>query len=453
MISDFQNAFAGRKVLVFGLGLNQGGVGSAKFFAKLGAIVRVTDLKTKEALQPSIDALKDFPDIEYILGEHRNEDIDWADLIIKNPGVKPSNPYIEYAKNKGKQVELDVGIFLQHINPAQIIGITGTKGKSTTSSLVYEVLKAAGKKVVLAGNIGKSVLDTIGIIEPNMLVVLELSSFQLEAFETHHIAPKWAVITNIYPDHLNYYNTMEDYIQAKKIIAKYQTKEDFLFLRKNDPLTTRPNFLQGINSKIDYFSKEELPMDFHPKLIGDHNLENIAAALKIGEAFNIDHQLILTTLANFTGVEFRLQLIREINGVKIYNDTTATTPDATIQALKALSAIRASKDKSPNGGIILIAGGMNKNMPYEELSKAIDQYSKTVLFLAGDATDEIKYRLSADKIKGTYDSLELLMQDIKGLIKSGDLVLFSPGATSFNMFQNEFDRGRKFNQAVEKTFS
>src|SRR3989344_6391525 len=209
------------KVLIFGLGLNQGGVGAAKFFARQKIQVRVSDLKNKEALKPSLDQLKSYR-IEYILGKHRYQDIDWADLIIKNPAIKPGNPYIKYATKKGKQVETDMGIFLQYVKPSQIIGVTGTKGKSTTVSLIYEVLKKSkGVKLshlegglrwhlLFAGNIGKSVLDTIPFIKSDTLVVLELSSFQLQAFRKHRISPKWAIITNIFPDHLNYYQNMKN---------------------------------------------------------------------------------------------------------------------------------------------------------------------------------------------------------------------------------------------------
>lgn len=438
--------FKGKNILVFGLGLNKGGVGSALFFAKAGSQVRVTDLKTEEVLKSSLDQLKDFPNISYTLGTHKNEDIDWADLIIKNPAVKPGNPFVEYAQSQGKRVEMDMGIFLNYVSPNQIIGITGSKGKSTTSSLVYEILKAAGKKVIFAGNIGKSVLDTIDLVTDDTLVVLEISSFQLESFEEHKVSPRWAVITNIYPDHLNYYKGMDVYIQAKKIIAKYQTEEGFLYLRKGDPITTSPKFLEGIKSKLNYFEASDLAKNFQPKLLGHHNLENIAAAFSLGKTFNINGKLLLQTLSNFTGVEFRLQLVRVVDGIRIYNDTTATTPDATIQALKTLSSLRT------DGDLILIAGGMNKNMPYEELAKAIDEYSSSVFLLPGDATDEIKQRLSEKKIKGTFDNIENLLIAIKRYIKKGDIVLFSPGATSFNMFQNEFDRGRQFNLAVEKVF-
>ncbi|MDO8639191.1 MAG: Mur ligase family protein, partial [Candidatus Daviesbacteria bacterium] len=236
-----ESRFRGKRVLILGLGINQGGLGATKFFAKAGAFVKVTDLKDKEFLKPSLEKLKEFPEIEYILGEHRFEDLDWADLIIRNPALKPDNPYLKYAKEKGKQVEMDMGIFLQFVKPEQIIGVTGTKGKSTTASLIYETLKCHSgessspesvterswtsqddkKNVVFAGNIGKSVLDTVPYVKDNTLVVLEISSFQLLAFGEHQVSPHWAVISNIYPDHLNYHGTMENYTEAKRFIAEF----------------------------------------------------------------------------------------------------------------------------------------------------------------------------------------------------------------------------------------
>lgn len=442
-----ENIFKGKRVLVLGLGLNQGGVGVAKFFARSGAKVKVTDLKSKEELQPSLEQLQQFPDIKFTLGEHRNEDIDWADLIIKNPAIKPDNAYLQYAKEKSKEIEMDMGIFLQLVNPSQIIGITGTKGKSTTASLIYEVLKNAGQNVIFAGNIGKSVLDTIPHINKDTLVVLELSSFQLDAFEQHQVSPKWAVVTNVYPDHLNYYQTMEWYIEAKRVIAKYQTDDDYLFLRKGDAITNDPKFLQNLPGKIIYFSASTLSAEFSPKLQGNHNLENMAAALAVSQTLKIPQDNALKTLAEFSGVEFRLQLIYHKKGIGIYNDSAATNPDATIQALKSL----------PNA--ILICGGENKNLSYQELAAAIHKYPKAVFFLEGTATDEIIKRLaeighqSEFKIQGVYSDLEKLLKDVKDLTKPKDTILFSPGAASFNLFKNEFDRGRKFNEAVEKVFS
>lgn len=453
------NSFKRKRVLIFGLGLNQGGLGSAKFFASWGAKVKVTDLRDEHILKSSLDKLNQFSDIEYVLGEHKYEDIDWADLIIKNPAVKPGNPYIEYALKKDKLVKLDMEIFLQFINPSQIIGVTGTKGKSTTASLIYEALKNSGKNVVLAGNIGKSVLDIITMMQNSKmppqgwqskkndtLIVLELSSFQLESFEKHKVSPKWAVITNVTPDHLNYYKNLDEYIEAKRIIGKYQTNEDFLFIRKDDLVTTTPDFLKNFKGKIIYFSKNDLPKDFNPTLKGEHNLENIAAAYQVGKVFGINSNLLLKPLTFFKGVPFRMELIKEWHGIKIINDTAATSPQSAIRAIETF----------PN--CILICGGMNKGMSYKEFAKVVNKNVKKVFFLEGDSTDEIKSQLSVinhpspEKIAGTYNNLEKLLKDVKKIAKPGDTILFSPAATSFNLFQNEWDRGRKFNEAVEKIF-
>lgn len=443
---DKANLFFGnKKVLILGLGINQGGLGATRFFAQTGAKVKVTDLKSKEELQPSIDALKNFPDIEFILGEHRFEDLDWADLIIKNPALKPDNQYVKYAREKGKDVEMDLGIFLQFVGPEQIIGVTGTKGKSTTASLIYETIKTGGKEIVFAGNIGKSVFETIPHVKEDTLVILELSSAQLEAFDQHQVSPKWAVVTNIYPDHINYHGSMENYVEAKRVIAKYQTENDFLFLKKDDEVTNSSSFTRGLKGQITSFSKEDLPPSFTPKLPGEHNLTNMAAALAVTKTLDIDPKTTVKVLENFAGVEFRLQLIYNHNGIKIYNDTAATNPQATIEALQSL----------PNS--ILIAGGVNKNLPYDAMAEAITKYAKSVYFLEGTATDEIFKELKAQNskfqnINKTYNNLEVLLKDVKVMVGQGDTILFSPGGASFNLFQNEFDRGRKFNQAVEKIF-
>jgi len=469
--------FQNLKVLIFGLGLNKGGVGSARFFASQGAKVRVTDLRSGEILKPSISELKDYPQIEYSLDGHKNEDINWADLIIKNPAVKPNNPYTEYAKKQGKRVEQDMGIFLNFVKPSQIIGVTGTKGKSTTTSLIYEVLEKGlsatrglnvvnprgwlasnPRKIVLGGNIGKSVLDIIPDITPDTLVVLELSSFQLESFEKHQVSPKWAVITNITPDHLNYYSGMNEYVAAKRIIGKYQEESDYLFLKKDDLITTQPDFLKDLKGQIIYFSKDDLPKTFHPHLKGEHNLENMAAALSVAKIFGISQAQTLDTIAKFKGVPFRMELIKTWKGVKIINDTTSTSPEAGIQAIKTASHIGSSPRSAggAGGNVVLVCGGMNKGMDYTKYATIVGKLVKKVYFLEGDSTEEIKKNLSLVTSHllpaKTYNDLEKLLTDVKKIVESGDTILFSPAATSFNLFQNEFDRGRKFNEAVQKVF-
>lgn len=437
--------YRNKKILILGLGLNEGGVGSARFFTKKGADVLVTDIKTESELAPSLEKLKYFPNIRYHLGGHKNEDIDWADIIIKNQAIRPTNPFLMYAREKSKLVRTDIGLFLESVDPKNIIGITGTKGKSTTSSLIYQIFKDQNKKVIIAGNIGKSVLDSIDEIENNTLVVLEISSFQLESFDANNISPKYALITNIYPDHLNYYRTMENYINAKKLIALHQTNDDFLFINKTDPTVNSPDFLSDLHGQVILFSPEDLPKNFKPRLPGEYNLSNFAAAFAISKKLDLNEEKTLETMTNFKGVKYRLELIKEWRDIKIYNNTTATAPEPAIESLKTF----------PN--CILIAGGMNKGLRYKEFAEAIDKYAKSVYFLEGDASAEIDCELDIMKSpKATYDyysSLEDILRDVKLEAKPGDIILFSPGATSFNLFQNEFDRGRKFNQAVEHVFS
>lgn len=439
---DYRN----KKVLILGLGLNEGGVGSAKFFAENGADVLVTDIKNENELSPSLEKLKTYPQIKYHLGGHKYPDIDWADIIIRNQAIKPSNPYLKHAIESGKEVETDIGIFLDSVNSKNIIGITGTKGKSTTATLIYEVLKNFGKDVILVGNIGKSVLDLLPHISEKTLIVFEISSFQLESFDYKKVSPKYAIITNIYPDHLNYYDKMEDYVAAKKLIAKHQTNEDFLFINKNDKETSNDKFLSDLKSQIIFYQPEDLPKDFKPALQGNHNLSNIAASFAISKALKLDEKQSLKTLENFKGVEFRQQLVKEWNGIKIYNNTTATAPEPAIESLKTF----------PN--CILICGGMNKGLDYKDFAEAIDTYAKDVYFLDGDATDEIINHLknrasSVTKHHKPYKNFYDILEAIKKNSESGDVILFSPGATSFNLFQNEFDRGRKFNEAVEEVFA
>ncbi len=429
-----------KKVLIFGLGLNQGGVGAAKFFAAKGAVVRITDLKSAKDLKPSIEELKSFPEITYSLEKHLHEDIDWADLIIKNPAVKRENEYLEYARKKNKTIETDLGIFFKVVDRSQIIGITGSKGKSTVAALIYEGLRQNGKDAVLVGNIGTSVLETIPLIKKNTLVVLEISSFQLEGLIPHKISPKYAVITNIHPDHLNYYSGMYEYIAAKRLITQFQTEDDFLLLNREDSILNNPKFTDGLSAQVIFYSKTDLPSDFNPVLKGNHNLSNFAAALALLQSLKIPLKDAEEAIKNFKGVEFRLQLIKTWQGIQIINDTASTNPTSGISALDAF----------PNS--ILIAGGMNKNLDYKEYAKQLATKAKTVFFLAGDVTEEIKKAVPADKIAGTYDNLEKLLTDIKTVAKTGDIILFSPAATSFNLFQNEFDRGSKFNQAVERIF-
>src|SRR6266567_8926258 len=228
----------GKRVLVMGLGLHGSGIAAARYAAQHGAIVRVTDLRSAQVLAPSIQALAGLP-VEYVLGQHRDEDFLWAEIIIRVPGVKRNSPYLQIAREHGAAIEQEIALFFQEC-PGRIIGITGTRGKTTTTTLLYEILHASGAPAVLGGNVaGVETLSLLPQITPETLVVLELSSWQLEGLVPHRISPPVAVMTNIYPDHLNTYTGMEDYAAAKATIFRYQHPTDIAVFNYDNPWTHR----------------------------------------------------------------------------------------------------------------------------------------------------------------------------------------------------------------------
>lgn len=434
-----------KKVLIVGLGLHGGGVGVAKFFCEQGAEVSITDLKTEEVLKESIDKLKKFKNIKYTLGKHEEKDFLESplgpDLIIRNPDVPATSPYLEIAQKNKIPIETDISLFFK-LTKAFIIGVTGTKGKSTTSSLIYHILSTQGRpvsseKTYLAGNIGVSPLELLPEIKNNDKVVLELSSFELEGLNQ---SPNIAVITNIMPDHLNRYGTMDEYIKAKKIIYKYQSKKDFLILNEDDPISKE--FYRGAEAKVIFYSKIDKPINF--KLLGEHNLYNLSAAIQVAKLLKIPEKTIEASLKTFKGVPNRQEFVKEINGVKYFNDTTATMPDAVMTAINTFSeAFQKSR-------IILICGGQNKGLKYNDLARMIKERVDEVVMLPGTASDKIKEGLGNYTRLHEVLSMQNAVKIAKSLAKNGDIVLLSPAAASFNLFKNEFDRGNQFIEAVKK---
>jgi len=448
--------FAGKRVLIMGLGLQGGGAGVARFFAEHGAKVTVTDLKTQKELASSLANLSDLS-IKYVLGRHREEDFKNADLVIRNPDVSPDSPYLELARKSGVSVEMDESLFLRLCpNKKNIIGVTGTRGKTTTTNLIGAILKEAGFHTLLGGNLrGVATLSLLDKIMPDSKVVLELSSWQLQGLDWDKISPHISVITNIYPDHLNRYKSMKDYIADKKIIFKYQNKNDFLVLNAENEITK--SFAEEAKSKIIWFSLGakliHLPGGILEsfKLKGEHNLENLAAAYQMAKILRIDDKIIKEAVADFEGVPFRLEEVRVIDGVSFVNDTTSTMPVATIMALKAYEG----------RPIILIAGGASKNLDMSQMAKEIVERVKAVVFLEGSATDglisQIKNRIShlpkgqkKVKILGRFNNFNQAVTTARNISEPGDVVLLSPGCASFGMFKNEYDRGEQFNAIVSK---
>lgn len=458
--------FQHKKITIMGLGLHGGGVGVAKFFCKQGAKVLVTDLKTEKELKESLKKLRALK-INYILGRHRQEDFINTDLVIKNPAVPRESYFLKIAKEHKIPIKTDISVFFD-LCRVQIIGVTGTKGKSTVATLIYNFLKTKYKNTILAGNIGISPLEVLKKIKKNSKIVLELSSFELEDLKK---SPEMAVITTIFPDHLNRYKTLKEYIDAKTPIFKYQKKKDILILNYDNLLIR--NFSKNAPSKVYFYSTKIIPSEKQKenfkcflrgeeiffadtenpvcnikniKLQGDHNISNILAAVSMAEIFKISEEKIKKTLLNFKGVAFRQEFIRNYRGVKYFNDTTATMPDASIAAIKTF------KEKFPWSKIILIAGGQDKNLDYGGLAKTIKKEIETLVLLPGSASDKIKKELKTLKSLVPIfpaDSMKKAVRIASKKAKRGDAVLLSPGAASFNLFKNEFDRGNQFNNIVK----
>ncbi|HEY4388097.1 MAG TPA: UDP-N-acetylmuramoyl-L-alanine--D-glutamate ligase [Ktedonobacteraceae bacterium] len=440
----------GKRVLVMGLGLQGSGMASTRYAAQQGAIVRVTDMKSPEALAPSVKALAGLP-IEFILGQHRNEDFQWADIVIRNPGVPASSPYLQLARAHGAHIEMEIGLFFLAC-PATIIGVTGTRGKTTTSSLLYEILRASGRETLLGGNVaGVETLSLLPQIHPETLVVLELSSWQLEGLAPHKRSPHVAVMTNIYPDHLNTYSGMEEYAQAKANIFRYQQASDITIFNYDNPWTRRfgeeatgqtwytsiqrgGSFARG-SEQLKPFLFRETP------LVGQHNLENILLATTTAQLLGVPDSIIAESVRRFHGIAHRLQEVRVHHGVRYVNDSSSTTPIAGQVALAAFSQ-----------PIVLVAGGNTKHLPLEHWPERIVERSRDVILLSGSGTDELLPAIEAEAqkrgvlspVRGLYNNFPQAMEAALALTRPGDILLFSPGFTSFGMFLNEFDRGDHF---------
>lgn len=459
------NELKGKKVTVMGLGLHGGGIGTVRFLSWAGAVVTVTDLKSKEELAPSLLKLKDLKNITYVFNQHRPEDFTKTDMIVKTPPAPWDNKYVKLALENKIPVEVDSSLFFK-LCKNTVIGVTGTKGKTTTSTLIYEILKAAGKDPVKVGIGQTPVLDKIKDLKKDSVIVFELSSWRLSAIGRHKISPKIAVITNIFPDHLNYYKTLEEYIKDKKYIFQNQKADDFCAVNWDDEVL---NKVEGeVNAKIIKFSKnkvnggqsvciiddaiyindgidEKRVLEVSEiKLKGNHNIYNVLAAVSAATALGIDPKVIKKAITEFKGIPHRLEFVRELEGIKYYNDTAATTSESAIAGINSFSE-----------PIVLICGGSDKNLDFSELGKVISKKIKSVIFLKGKGTDklidEMKKCLAEKSGENDFkivESMEKAVELARIEAKGGDIVLLSPGAASFGMFANEFDRGDKFKAAV-----
>ncbi len=451
-----------------GLGLYEDGSGisATKFLLSQKAKVTVTDLKSKEQLQEQIKRLgSDAKKIKFVLGEHRESDFISADLIIKNPGVPRTSKFLKIAKENNIPIETDISLFFQLVDKKRIVAITGTRGKSTTTTLIYEFIKTQDKNSVLGGNITKSPLSQMAKVKKNGKIVLELSSWLLESLESKKLSPHIAVFTNIYPDHLNTYDNLEDYAEAKKNIFAWQDKNDFVILNRDNAWTKKMGRL--VSAQRFWFSLHEFKHEngifvrggkivFRQngveqnicsvsdiKIPGVHNLYNALGAICTARISGIKILNIKKVIKDFKGIPDRLEFLKEIGGIKYYNDTTSTTPEATLSALKAIAK---------NKNIILIAGGSDKGLDFKILAKEIKKNCRVVILLKDTGSERIKKLLMPNSKFLVTETASMI--DAVGLAKSfakaGDIILLSPACASFGLFKNEFDRGNQFKNIVKK---
>jgi len=433
---DASACFRDKRITVIGLGLLGRGVGDARYLAECGAGLIVTDLKSQEQLAESTAQLKEFKNIKFVLGEHRLEDFNNRDFILKAAGVPLDSPYIAEAKKNNIPVRMSADIFAE-ISGITCVGVTGTRGKSTVAHMVHSILKMAGKPALLGGNVrGVSNLELLKEVTPEHIAVLELDSWQLQGFGEAKISPHIAVFTTLYPDHLNYYkNDLDAYLVDKANVFLYQEPEDVLILGKQCAPTIVDKYGSKIESKINVVDELKLPNTWVLRIPGQHNRYNAALALAAARAMKIPDNISRCALESFTGVPGRLELIAEKKGIKIYNDTTATTPEATLAALTALDAAHS----------VVIAGGTDKNLILDGLVAKLKD-AKRVILLAGSGTERIRGEFPDAPV---YNALVPAVEDAFAQARTGDNILFSPAFASFGMFKNEFDRGDQFNAIVQ----
>ncbi len=446
----------GKRVTVMGLGRFGGGVGVARFLLAQGTKVTVTDRDAEDALADSVAAVG--CEATFHLGEHRPEDFVETDLVVVNPAVKPDNECLELARRSGVPITTEINLFFERC-PATIIGVTGSVGKTTTASMIGDALSADGSRPVwLGGNIGGSLLLDVDRMTQDDLVVLELSSAQLYRLMPTKLAPTVSVVTNLSPNHIDWHGSMEHYAAAKKYILSNRSPDAVAVLNYDDTVvrgwerdalrvlffSTRERPPRGvfvregrIVASVD--GKEIEAVDSRlMKLPGEHNVANAAAATAACLAVGADLRKVGAALVGFRGAEHRLEFVREVRGVRFFNDSKATTPESTVAALRAF-----------HKPVVLILGGRDKGADYGALAREVGGCRAVVL--VGEMAGRLE-RILASGAPGVAtvraSTFDRAVRSAAALAKPGDVVLLSPACTSYDMFRNFEERGRAFKEAV-----
>lgn len=408
--------YKNKKIAVIGYGIE--GKDAVRFLKSKGAQVTILDQK---------------------YGDDYLNNLKGYDIVVRSPGVYRFKEEIVKAEQKGVRITSPIHIFFDEF-PGSIIGVTGTKGKGTTSTLIYKILKKAGFDVYLAGNIGKPYLKLLPKLTAKTYVIMEMSSFQLIDLP---VSPDIAVVLNITSDHMDWHKNQNEYVEAKLNIVRHLKTSDWAVINKQ--YDTPKSFAKKTAGNVMFFSKETLDDDLKKdlKLRGEHNLENISAAVSVAKILNIKADIIKKSVTNFKGLEHRLELVREFKGVRFYNDSFATGPQPTIAAINSFSE-----------PITIILGGSDKGLDYDELGKAISENLNVKnIVLIGQIREQIKKSiLKFTKQVEIFDLGVSPMTDIVEkafrVTENGGVVILSPAAASFDMFKNYKDRGKQFKKTV-----
>jgi UDP-N-acetylmuramoylalanine--D-glutamate ligase len=429
----YHDFFAGKRITLMGLGLLGRGVGDAAFLAGLGARLTVTDRKSKEELAASVEQLAAYSNIAYVLGEHRLEDFRQADMVIKAAGVPLNSPYIEESKKAGVPVYMSTALFAKFAmeSGGRLVGITGTRGKSTVTHLIHHALEQSGRRTHLGGNVrGLSTLAMLPDVRAADHVVLELDSWQLQGFGDLRLSPDVAVFTNLQPDHLNYYPDLDTYFDDKANIFRHQKAGAHLIAGSS--VAER---IRAARPPIAPVVPEPLPASWSLCIIGPHNRENAALAAEALRALGLEESVIQRGLESFEPVEGRLQFVRRVGEVEIYNDNNATTPAAVVAALRSFP---------PGDPLTLIAGGADKKIPIDDLVEEICARHVPVILLPGTGTDRLRARIPLwTDAQDMRDAMRLALEK-----HQRGVIVFSPGFASFGRYSNEYERNDDFLQAV-----
>lgn len=434
--------YSGRRVVVMGLGHFGGGIAVTRWLVEQGAQVTVTDSKSAADLAESLSRLDGLP-VRQRLGGHDPADLDGCELLVVSPAVpKDKSEFVREAVRRGIPLSSEMNLFIERCPAKRVVGITGSAGKSTTTAMIGSILTTASEagalpRVWLGGNIGHSLLGDLQTMSSEDLVVLELSSFQLEDLGALRWSPPIAVITNIQPNHLDRHGTLEAYADAKMNLVRYQSADGLVLVHEGEDEVARRVTAVGAGARL---RRVTFPQEFasHLRLPGRHNRDNAAAAIAVARALGVADELIKRGIEAFTGLPHRLEFVAERDGVRYYNDSKSTTPESTRIALEAFDE-----------PVVMLVGGYDKKIPLDGISRQLAARAKLTICYGQTGPAFHREITAAGGRAERADSFEDAVAKARAAAVPGDVVVLSPACASYDMFSNYEERGALFRQYVQ----